>query len=182
MAFLAAVPLWAQLAVAVAGTAMTVAGQRQQARSEAQYRSAQATAKEFEAQQLEAKAIQDVAVAQRSAQEQKRQSRVLQSRALAVAAASGGGASDPTVFNIISDLEGEGAYRSAVAMYEGEDRARTDRMSAEAARYEAAGYRSSSQSIKKAGNISTVGTIFGGASGMVSGGMFGKYGLPGGTS
>lgn len=41
-----------------------------------------------------------------------------------MAAASGGGASDPTIMRIIANTRAEGAYRSAVAIYEGEERAR----------------------------------------------------------
>ena len=173
MAVLAAIPAWAYFAASIAGTAMTVAGQRAQARSEAQFRAQQATMKEVEAKQLETRAIQDVAVAQRSAQEEQRRSRIIQSRALALAAASGGSASDPTVVNIISDLAGEGAYRSAVAMYEGEDQARTDRMAAAAARYEGAGLTQSAQSVQRSANYATAGTVFSSV-----GSMYGKYGMP----
>jgi hypothetical protein len=45
------------------------------------------------------------------------------SRALALSAAGGGGTNDPTVVNIIGDIEGEGAYRQAVALYQGEQNA-----------------------------------------------------------
>ncbi len=64
---------------------------------------------------------QEMASAQRGAEEEQRRSRIIQSRALALAAA-GGGAADPSVQHIISDLAGQGHYRSQI--YGGEARAR----------------------------------------------------------
>jgi hypothetical protein len=58
------------------------------------------------------------------------------SRALAVAAGSGGGASDPTVLNIISRNAAEGAYRRAAALYQGEDRAAAMESQAAATEYQ----------------------------------------------
>lgn len=46
------------------------------------------------------------------------------SKALATAAGTGGGASDPTVMNLIGRMSGETAYRQSVAIYGGESRAR----------------------------------------------------------
>lgn len=69
-----------------------------------------------------------VAASQRQALEEHRQADLVASRALAVAAASGAGVSDPTVVDIISRTKGEGAYRAAVALYEGEERSRSMRV------------------------------------------------------
>ncbi len=77
-----------------------------------------------EAKQMEDKAGLTRSISQREAIEERRESDLLQSRALAVAAASGGGASDPTVINIIADLEEEGLIRSLNAMASGETEAR----------------------------------------------------------
>lgn len=77
-----------------------------------------------EQMQLEQQAGQDRALSQLEANNRRRSSRYAQSRALALAAASGAGASDPTVVNIISGLEGEGEYGALAAMYEGETSAR----------------------------------------------------------
>lgn len=79
---------------------------------------------ESEAAQLESIAGQTRAASQREMANQRRSARYAQSRALAVAAASGAGASDPTVVNLIGELEGEGEYGALAAMYEGEERAR----------------------------------------------------------
>ena len=46
------------------------------------------------------------------------------SRGQAVAAASGGGAGDPTVVNLMAGVGQEGKYQSGVALYEGETRGR----------------------------------------------------------
>lgn len=71
-----------------------------------------------------------VAASQRQALEERRQADLVASRALAVAAASGAGVSDPTVVDIISRTKGEGHYRAAVALYEGEERSRSMRVAA----------------------------------------------------
>lgn len=91
---------------------------------------------EYEATQAYINAGQAQAAGQRKAQEEQRRSRLAQSRALAVAAASGGGASDRTVADIIADLAAEGDYRSRLAMYEGDDKARLLRARGDAAKYE----------------------------------------------
>jgi len=75
-------------------------------------------------------ANQAIGESQLSAEEAQRQSDYVASRALAVAAASGGGASDPTVVNILSRIAGEGAYRKSVALYEGQSKAQALRSEA----------------------------------------------------
>jgi hypothetical protein len=91
---------------------------------------------EYQEQQYNIAAGQQQAAAQRAAGEEQRKSRLVQSRALAVAAAGGGGASDPTVVDIIGDLAAEGEYRSMLALYEGDDKARSLRAKGAAAKYE----------------------------------------------
>jgi hypothetical protein len=61
---------------------------------------------------------------------------MIASTALAHAAASGGGASDPTVVNLIARNAGESAYRQAVALYGGDEAARTMQLQADAREYE----------------------------------------------
>lgn len=70
-----------------------------------------------------------VAASQRNAAEEIRQADLVASRALAVAAASGGGVSDPTVVDILARTRGEGVYRANVALFEGEERSRAIRIS-----------------------------------------------------
>lgn len=107
-----------------AGSAARAAGQRAQ------------DASNFEAAQLRQQAGQSVAASQRDAMEQRRRAQLIASRAVAVAAASGGSVSDPTVANLIADIEGEGALRAGLALYQGEERARTLRTGADAKVYE----------------------------------------------
>jgi hypothetical protein len=97
--------------------------------------SARKAAAEFEAQQLEQNAGQVISAAQRQAFETTRTGAYTASRALAVAAASGGGASDPTVMYTISQLASETAYRRSLDLYQGEERSRQLKMSAAASRY-----------------------------------------------
>ena len=91
---------------------------------------------QFEAAQLKQQAGQAEAAGTYAADEQVRQTALIQSKALAVAAANGGGVSDPTIVNLLSRNAGEGAYRAAVALYDGESRARSLNMQAASKIYE----------------------------------------------
>jgi len=121
-------------AIAVAGLALqaygTVDAKRQADKIAAQKRAAA----EFEAGQLEVQAGQEKAASQRTAMVEGRQTALVQSRAIALAAASGGTATDPTVLRIIGGIASEGAYRQNVALYQGEEKARQLRIAAAADR------------------------------------------------
>jgi hypothetical protein len=78
----------------------------------------------FEADQMKQQAGQERASSQRKADEERKQKVYAESRSQALAAASGGGAADPTVVDTTGQLEQEGKYRELNALYEGEDRAR----------------------------------------------------------
>lgn len=111
----------------------------------------------FEAKQLEGNAGLERAMSQREAMEERRQARLLNSRALAVAAASGGGTDDPTVVNLMADIEGEGEYRALSSLYSGETSARGMEAEAKARRKEAknakiAGFIDGASSILGAGS------------------------------
>lgn len=86
----------------------------------------------FQADQLRVNAGQALASSQRDAISVDREAQLYASRALAVAASSGGGATDPTVVNIIAQGAADSAYRKAVALYEGEDRSRSMLLQADA--------------------------------------------------
>lgn len=73
-----------------------------------------------DAAQLRRMAGSERATAQRASIEERKRVRLLESRARAVAASSGAGASDPTVLNVMADLEAEGEYRALTRLYEGE--------------------------------------------------------------
>lgn len=90
----------------------------------------------YTAEQLRRQAGQEQVSSQRVAGEDARQAQLNVSRALAVAAASGGSATDPTVLRIISGLEGTGKLNSLTALYEGSLRAQGLRAQADAVTYE----------------------------------------------
>lgn len=145
------------IALTVGSTVLSAVGQRNAgiaANQEANYR----------AQQAEIQAGQERASSQRAMIEELRQMRLVQSKAQSAAAASGAGALDPSVIDIMGDLETEGRYRANVKRYEGEDRARDLENSAVLARYEG-------KNAKKAGNLKAISTLASGASS-----MYDKYG------
>lgn len=95
------------------GTALNAVGQAEQAK-QALYRGyIQKALNEVAAGQV-------VAIGQRRALEEKRQAELMAKRALAIGAA-GGHAADMT--RLIADINGEGAYRAGVALYEAETEA-----------------------------------------------------------
>lgn len=120
----------------VASTVFSVASGVQQAKAAEANAAAEQDRLNYIAQQNEQAAGRERANAQRKAEEQRRLSSIRSSRAQAVAAASGTGTLDPSVIDIIGDLEAEGQYRSDLEMYEGEMRARDYETSAELRRYE----------------------------------------------
>ena len=87
-----------------------------------------AAEQEFEAKQLETEAEQSRGVGMRAAQDEVLKARLVNNAALARAAASGAGASDPTVMGVLERTAGMGAYRASLAMYEGEAQARRELM------------------------------------------------------
>ena len=107
----------------------------------------QRLALEFQAKQHDQNAIQAVATGQRAAKEVSRETELLKSRMLAVAAASGAGASDPGLMNLIAEQAGIGTLNSMAELYKGEEQARQQRMTGKAKRYE--GYQAEVQGRKK---------------------------------
>ena len=63
---------------------------------------------------------QQVAAAQRKAQDQALQTKYAESRLQALAAGSGGGATDPTIINLGSNIAGQGEYNALSALYSGQ--------------------------------------------------------------
>lgn len=108
---------------ALATGVMKIAGERQNARNEANLA-------QFQSRQLNVSAGQAQAAGERNAIDIERQTQLNASRALAVAASSGGGASGPTVVNLLAQNAADGAYRKAAALYEGEDQARALKLQA----------------------------------------------------
>jgi hypothetical protein len=130
---------------------------------------------EYEARQAEYLAGQSRAASQRSAYEERRMAALLASKTLAQAAGSGAGASDANVVSILNQIYMEGAYRSQLAMYEGEEQARSYEVSATARRLSGKSASSAAlqegNSVSRAAGISSQATLLSGASSFAS-----KYG------
>ena len=118
----------------------------------------------YQAAQFRASANQQIGASQVAAQETQRQTDYIASRALAVAAASGGGASDPTVVNILARIAGEGAYKKSVDIYQGQSAAANLEMQAATAEY-------GGQATKNASRVKAYSTLMVGGSSLYS-----KYG------
>lgn len=125
----------------------------------------------YQAAQLRVNAGQDIASSQNQAAEIGRQEQLVQSRSLAVAAASGGGASDPTIINMMARNAGQGAYQQALALYGGSDKARTMNSQAEADVYSGNMAEQRGAQIQSASDIGATTTLMKGASSLYS-----KYG------
>lgn len=148
-------------------TVATIASAGLSALGAIQAGNAQNDAAKFQAAQMEQQAGQERASAQRAMIEQRRKERFAQSRLQAVAAASGAGATDPTVLDLSGDIAQEGEYRALTALFEGEERARGLQMGASAKRYEGA-------AAKQAGYIGAATTMLGAGSS-----LYDKYGNDG---
>lgn len=177
---MAAAPVALPAAMMVASTVLSAKGQLDQAAAIQRAAQRRKQAAEFEAQQLEQDAGQQKATSQVQAAIEDRNTRLVNSAAVARAAASGAGASDPTVVNLISRTAGEGAFRKAAALYQGESAARLDLQRAAAARFDAATGVEDANAAAKSARIGALSTVLsGGAKGMS---MFQKYFTPPDTS
>jgi hypothetical protein len=161
--------------MSLAGTAISAFGKQEEGNAAQEQAATMAqnsrVAAEFEAKQSEYLANQAIAVSHAEAYQQRKAAALLASKALANAAASGGGATDPTVVDLISGIYAEGAYRSALAVYEGEEQARSHNIAAAARRIsgESAANAALAQgnSIAKASNMSMFSTLLRGGSSML---------------
>lgn len=134
MAFLsAALPY-----VAFASTAIGVGSQLQAGKAQNEQLLLQAAEREEDA-----KAVQ--AESQREALLERKKAKNLMSRARAVSAASGAGASDPTVTNILADIETQGEVNYLNALYSGDTVARGLRSGAATSRRQGRAARTASQ-------------------------------------
>lgn len=111
------------LVLGIGATLVQASGTLAAGRAEQQAANARAQGLEHQAAQGRQAAGQERATAQRAAIEQRRQGRFLASRSLAVAAASGAGAGDPTVENILGGIGAEGEFRALSELFIGEERA-----------------------------------------------------------
>lgn len=125
----------------------------------------------YQARQMEQQAGQERATAQRAAIEQRHKAALAGSRAQALAAASGGGASDPTIVGIQSDIAGQGEYNALSALFNGEERARGMETQAQATRFQG-------QQARKAGVMGAFTSVANGAGTIMGSGnsLLNKYG------
>lgn len=164
----------AVVASSVAGTAMSAMGTIAAGNAAAAEGEAARQAAEYKAKQQEVQAGQERAAAQRDAIEERRQGRLAMSRGLALSAA-GGGAADPTVVNLMGDLEAESEYRALAAIYGGEDRARNLEAGRDLSRYEGEMAYAAGKARQKNARTTAVGQV---SSGLASAGYQGyKMGL-----
>jgi len=154
---MAAVAAFIPAILGIAGAAQSAKGARDEAK-------ARRDAANFEADQLDMQAGQQQAASQRVAADQTRMAKFAESRAQALAAASGADASGRTVTDVIGRIAQEGAYRSALATYEGDAEARQMRLRAAANRF-------SGNMIYKAGETMASAHLLSGASS-----LYAKYG------
>lgn len=119
------------MVMAGASTVMSTVGQIQQGQAQKAAGEAQAAAAahraalaESQAKSMEIQAGQERAVSQRAAMAERKKERLVSSRVSAISAASGAGALDPTIINILGDIATEGESNALTALFEGEERAR----------------------------------------------------------
>lgn len=154
---------WIPVAMQIFGTMSSASGSYRAGSAAAAAGEAQRNELQFEAAQLEQQAGQVEAAAQRTALERDRQTALVNSRALAIAASTGG-ASDPTVINLIARNAAEGSYQHAVAIYNGAENARQLRMNASAKRYGGDVAQAGGKNMQAAYQMQGMGSILKGAS------------------
>lgn len=173
MAALAAAVPYIGPAMAVMGAVQAFSGNQQNADTSMVIGQRQQEAAAFEAEQAKINAGQAIAASQREAANTDLQTRLVQSRALALAAA-GGGASDPSVINLLARTAGEGVYQRGIALYQGEEKARQFRMAAAAKNYEGAVALEGAQAQAGAYRTRATSSLLSGAGSALS--MFTRYG------
>jgi hypothetical protein len=110
-------PVSGTLVLAGMSTALQVAGTIAQGNS-------QRSAADYQAAQLNQQAGQTRATAQRQAIDDRRKATLVMEQGQARAAASGAGATDPTVTALEDNVAGQGEYNALAHIYSGEERAR----------------------------------------------------------
>lgn len=127
--------------LAAAGTVLSagagIAGAKMQSDAAAQQGEYQARVAEMQALALQQEAQQKQAAAQREMITREKQKDLLLSRQQAVAAASGGGATDPTILQLMGTTAGQGEYNALSALYEGDVQAQSLNYQADIERYKA---------------------------------------------
>jgi hypothetical protein len=141
--------------LATIGEVATVAGTGLQVKAGLDQSAYQAAVARYEAQQLADKAGQEAAAGEQQAIQRQRQADYVSSRGRAVAAASGGGATDPTVLDIDTQLAEQGKYNALTSLYEGMSGARTANQQATIDLFRASG-------VERAAPVAAAGTVLAG--------------------
>jgi hypothetical protein len=147
----------------VASGALTAAGTLMGGSAAASAGQSQKDASYFKAAEEDQAAQESRAAAQRSALDKDRQATLLQSTLQARAAASGGGATDPTVVGLGQDIAGRGEYQSLMDMYTGENRARGIEDQATGSRMTGDAQLAEGKAKQNASYLSAAGTLIGSA-------------------
>lgn len=117
-------------------------------------------AADYQAAQMKVNAGQERAAAQRKALAETKRKDLAQSRVQALSAAGGGGTLDPSIVDIMGDLESEGTLNAQNALYEGEERARDLETGASLKTYEGQQARAAGKTAKKSSSIAVAGALF----------------------
>lgn len=162
------------------GTMFDAFGRAMQGGSELAYGRQVAESAGATADQIRQGGGEAFAEAQRAAIGEEERAKLVASRALAVAAASGGGASDPTVVNMIAKIASEGAYRKSAALYRGASEEQAANYKADMVEWEGKAARTKAY-VNAAGSVFSAGTTLmtGAARGRnleVGGSMYDRFG------
>lgn len=157
-------------AIAIAGTAISAVGSIAQGGAQSGAMRAQAQQSDYQAKVLQQNAGQARATSQAQAVVERRNAAYAMSRARAVAAASGGGATDPTVVNVEAKIGQQGEYNALSRLYSGEEAARGMEGEASLKQYEATQYETGADTSMATGMIGAVGQALSGTSSLMKGG------------
>ncbi len=172
------------MAAQVLGTVVSTIGQIQKAKAQKAAGKAELVAAQHRASLLEATAAsrrqeagQQRAASQRNLIAERRKGAFVSSRARAVAGASGGATTDPTIVSILGDIDLESEYRASLALYEGEEAARGLERDAETDLAEARGEVYAGQVSRAAGRAAAMRTYLSAGAGILRSGsaLYEKY-------
>lgn len=155
------------------GTVVSAMGTIASGKAQAQAAQTQAQMAMYQAKQEDRKAQTERAAAQRSAIEERREGRFALSTLQARAAASGGGAADPTVIALGESIAGRSEYGALMETYKGEDKARGWEDQAILHRMQAGAFNAQASGATAGSSLSAAGTIIGGL-----GSAFSKFKSP----
>lgn len=114
---------------------------------------------DFQAKQQEMQGKEDFAASQRDADQKRKEAELVNSRAQALAAASGGDATDPTIVQLMTGTTQQGELNAQSSLYTGEQQKR--------------GLFDQAAATRMSGQASMFGSFLGAAGTLASG--FGKY-------